>query len=98
MRHITSRLWFRGIGIYWLLVWLLPMPLWGAEQRHPAAKEITHGVDFVLIRQGDRFSLRAQQASLRDIVNTLGTMLAIEVVARIPRDTMVTLDFEGLPP
>jgi hypothetical protein len=50
----------------------------------------------VLSRQGDRFSLKAQQASLRDIVKALGTMLAIEVVARIHQATTITLDFEGL--
>ena len=97
MRPIISRLWFCSIGICWVLVWLLPAPLWGAKQQHPAVEEIVHGADFVLTRQGDRFSLRAQQAALRDIVKTLGAILAIEVVVRIPQDTTVTLDVAGLP-
>ena len=96
MRHTTNRLWCCGVSICWLFVWLLPLPLWGAEQQHPAAAETRQGADFVLTRQGDRFSLSAQHASLRDIVKTLGTMLAIEVVARIPRATTVTLDFAEL--
>jgi hypothetical protein len=97
MRHTTNRLWFCGVSLCWLLVWLLPLPLLlGAEQNYPATEETRQGADFVLTRQGDRFSLHAQQASLRDIVKTLGAMLAIEVVARIPQDTRITLDFAGL--
>jgi hypothetical protein len=67
--------------------------LWGVEKDYTAAGETKHGTDFVLTRQGDRFSLRARQASLRDIVETLGGMLAIDVVARIPWDIKITLDF-----
>jgi hypothetical protein len=72
------------------------MPLWGAEQQHPAATETGQGAGFMLTRQGDRLLLSTQQASLRDILKTLGTMLAIEVVARIPQATTVTLDVAGL--
>jgi hypothetical protein len=68
----------------------------GAEKDYTAAGEAKHGTDFILTRQGDRFSLRAQQASLRDIVETLGSMLAIDVVARMPWDIQITLDFADL--
>ena len=85
----------RWITMFWMLIWLFPLVLWGAEKGY-AATEIRHGADFILTRQGDRLSLRAQQASLREIVETLGSMLAIDVVARIPWDIQVTLDFADL--
>ena len=96
MSHTRIRTWWYGASICWLFVWLLPLPLLGAENSHIAIEETQHGANFVLTRQGNRFSLSAQQASLRDVVETLGSMLAIEVVARIPRDTKITLDFAGL--
>jgi hypothetical protein len=65
----------------------------GVEKDYTAAGETKHGTDFVLTRHGDRFSLRAQQAPLRAIVEILGSMLSIDVVARIPWDVQITLDF-----
>jgi hypothetical protein len=66
------------------------------EKDSTAAGETKHGTDFVLTRQGDRFSLRARQASLREIVETLGSMLSIDIVARLPRDMKITLDFAAI--
>jgi hypothetical protein len=80
----------------WILIWLFPLLLSGAGKDDTAARETRHGTDFTLTRQGDRFWLGAQQASLRDIVETLGSMLAIDVAARIPRDMKITLDFAEL--
>jgi hypothetical protein len=96
MSHTNNRLWSHRISVCWILIGLFPLLLSGAEKDYTAAGETKHGADFVLIRQGDRFSLRAQQASLRDIVETLGSMLSIDVVARIPWDIKITLDFAGL--
>ena len=96
MSHTNNRLSSYRISVCWILIWLFPLLLSGAEKEYTAAGETNHGTDFVLTRQGDRFSLRAQQASLRDIVETLGSMLAIDVVARIPWDIKITLDFAAL--
>jgi hypothetical protein len=96
MSHTNKRLWPRWISICWILICLFPLFLWGAEKDSTATRETRHGTDFVLTRHGDRFSLRAQQASLREIVETLGSMLAIDVVARIPWDIQITLDFADL--
>jgi hypothetical protein len=68
----------------------------GAEKEYTAAGATKHGTDFVLTRHGDHFSLSAQQASLRDIVDTLGRLLDIDVVARIPWDMKISLDFADL--
>jgi hypothetical protein len=96
MRHLHKRLWSRWFSVCWILIWLFLLVLLGAEKGSAAARETRHGTDFVLTRQGDRLSLRAQQASLREIVETVGSMLAIDVVARIPWDIQVTLDFADL--
>lgn len=96
MRRTNRCGWWCRVSLCWVLVWLLPGPLLGAEESHTAAGETLQGANFVFTRQGDRFSLSARQASLSDIVETLGNMLAIDVVARIPRDTRLTLDFAGL--
>jgi hypothetical protein len=96
MTHTNNRLSSYRISVCWILIWLFPLLLSGAEKEYTAVGETKHGTDFVLTRQGDRFSLRAQQASLRDIVETLGSMLPIDVVARIPWDIKITLDFADL--
>jgi hypothetical protein len=93
MSRTNKRLWSCRISICWILIWLFPLVLSGAEKNYAVTGETRHGTDFILTRQGDRFSLRAQQASLREIVETLGSMLAIDVVARIPWDIKITLDF-----
>jgi hypothetical protein len=93
MIHTNNRLWLYRISVCWILIGLFPLLLWGVEKGYTAAGETKHGTDFLLSRQGDRFSLRAQQASLREIVETLGSMLSIDVVARIPWDIQITLDF-----
>jgi hypothetical protein len=96
MRPSNTCSWWYGASIGWLLGCLLLTPLWAAEKGHRAGGETQHAPDFVLTRQGARVSLRAQQASLKAIVETLGHLLAIDVVARIPRDTQITLTFTGL--
>jgi len=96
MSHTHKRLWSRWISTCWLLLWLFPLLLSAAEKNSTAAGETKQGTDFILTRHGDRFSLRAQQASLREIVETLGSMLAIDVVARIPWDIQITLEFAEL--
>jgi hypothetical protein len=96
MSHAKKGLWSRWIIVFWILIWLFPLVLSGAEKGYAATRDARHGTDFILTRQGDRFSLRARQASLREIVETLGSMLAIDVAVRIPWDMKVTLDFADL--
>ena len=89
--------WWYEFSPCWLLLWLFIASGLGAEQSDTATAETMHGTDFVLTRHGSLYSLHAQQASLREILEGLGRLLASEVVVRIPRDTKISLDFDRLP-
>jgi hypothetical protein len=79
----------------------LPMAAPGelfAGETEPALGQSSAPVgEFTLTAQEGRLSLRAENASLKAIVEEIGRQMSIEVMARIPADEGVTLTFEQLP-
>src|SRR5262245_16809944 len=84
-----------GMLLRLLVIVVLPSLLWAGDRGLTPVTSPRPG-EYRLTVDGPLVSLRAQEASLSDIVETLGNMLAIDVVTRIPRDTKLTLDFDGL--
>jgi hypothetical protein len=68
-----------------------------AEARiKPAAEPLTKG-DFVLTVKDNLISLKAKDASLKDILEEIGRRMKIDVVATIPEKEKLTAEFEKLP-
>jgi type II secretory pathway component GspD/PulD (secretin) len=59
----------------------------------PAAK-----ADFVLTVKANLISLKAKDASLKEVLKEMGHRLKIEVVAEIPDAKTITAEFENLSP
>jgi hypothetical protein len=96
----ARRLSARGLGgmlVVWLTAALLPGELFGGEGAHPSPGSSATPADVVLTVHEGLLSLRAEDVSLKGIVEAIGQQLSIEVVTRIPADERITLAFEQLP-
>jgi hypothetical protein len=72
---------------------LLQAPLWGEE----ASKDVPSPQAFVLTVHENLLSLHAREASLKAILAQIGREMAIDVVAHIPADEKITVEFDQLP-
>lgn len=88
--------WRVGVLIVWLLAVLVPGARWGAEVAQPSPGSSAPPTDFILTGHEGLLSLRAQNASLKAIVEAIGQQCSITVEARIPADERITLTFEQL--
>jgi type II secretory pathway component GspD/PulD (secretin) len=83
--------------LFWLLgTWIIPSALLGGETGHPSEQSATPPSAFVLTVQDSLISLRAQDASLKAILEALGRELAIGVVAHISAHEKITVQFDQL--
>jgi hypothetical protein len=80
----------------WLLAILVPGELLGGEGAPPSPGISTTPSDVGLTVHEGWLSLRAQNTSLKAIVEAIGQQLSIAVVARIPADERITLACERL--
>jgi hypothetical protein len=96
IRHETRRRLLRNtlLGLFLAVVCLAltrpahPQTLEGASASQPA---------FVLTVQGELISLRAEDASIKGIIEEIGRRMDIRVKVEIPTAAKVTLAFEQLP-
>ena len=88
--------WRGGVLIVWLLAILVPGERWGAEVAQPSPGPSGPPADFILTGHEGLLSLRAEDASLKAIVEAIGQQLSIEVVTRIPADERLTIAFDRL--
>jgi len=83
--------------LFWLLCTLMiPSALLGGEAGRTPEPGATHPSDFVLTVQNSLLSLRAQEASLKAILEAIGRELAIGVVAHISAHEKITVQFDRL--
>jgi hypothetical protein len=85
----------KGIIGQLLVVVLLPCLVWAGEVRNPTTPS-THTGEFRLTVDGSLVSLQAQEASLKALLEDLGSQMGIDVVARLPREQKLTLAFDRL--
>jgi hypothetical protein len=64
----------------------------GSPKGNPAAK-----ADFVLTVKDSLISLKANDASLKEVLEEIGRRMNIEVLALLPEQEKITTDFETLP-
>src|SRR5262249_41438326 len=74
---------------------MAPAQIFAAEtERIPQGKPATKA-DFVLTVKDNLISLKAKDASLKEILEEIGRMMKIDVIAGIPDTTKIT-EFENL--
>ena len=75
---------------------MAPARIFAAEaERMPKGKPVTK-VDFVLTVRDNLISLKAKDASLKEVLEEIGRRMKIDVIAGIPDTTKVTAEFENL--
>ena len=90
----TEKLFWVSILLISLLI--TPNSLFGEEADKKPEVESKSKADFVLTIKEDLISLSAKDASLKDIVEEMGRRMKIEVVARIPKEEKITIEFDKL--
>ena len=90
----------RGIKkFFWLIIILLPLLViptilsGGEADKKPERNSEIQG-NYVLMVKGNFISLKAKDASLRDIIEEIGRRMKIEVVVNIPREEKITIEFD----
>ena len=84
-----------GIIVWLLVIVLLPSLLWAGDAGIPPGLAPRPGA-YLLTVDGPLVSLRAQEASLKTLLEDLGRQMGIEVVAHISRAQTLTLAFDRL--
>jgi septum formation inhibitor MinC len=73
---------------------MIPSILSGMEaDKTPKQNSMSQG-KYVLEVKGDNISLKAKDASLKDILEELGRRMKIEVIVNIPRDQKITTELD----
>ena len=70
--------------------------LGGAADKKPERDSESQG-DYVLMVKEDLVSLKAKDASFKEILEEIGRRMNIEVVANIPKEEKITIEFDMMP-
>jgi type II secretory pathway component GspD/PulD (secretin) len=73
-----------------------PIDLFGADAQTKLQSTPTAKANFVLTVKDNLISLKAKDASLKEILEEIGRRMKIDVVAAVPENEEVTVDFEKL--
>jgi hypothetical protein len=85
---------FFGFIIVLVPLLMIPTILSGMEaDKKPEKNSESHG-EYVLKVKGDHISLKAKDASLREILEEIGRKMKIEVVANIPWEDKITIELD----
>ena len=83
--------------IFLLILLTAPSAISGGEKTDNGSKEESENkIDLTLTIKDNLISLRAKDASLKNILEEIGREMKIEVVASIPEEEKVTIDFDKL--
>jgi hypothetical protein len=87
---------FFGLIIILLPLLMIPTILFGGEVDKKSELNPKNQADYVLLVKGDHISLKAKDASLKDILEEIGRRMNIVVVANIPREEKITIELDML--
>jgi len=85
---------FFGLIIIFIALLLIPTIFFGGETDIRPEKSSESHVEYVLVVKGDHISLKAKDASLKDILEEIGRRMKIEVIANISREEKITIDLD----
>ena len=75
---------------------MIPTILFGEEVDKKSELNPKNQADYVLLVKGNHISLKAKDASLKDILEEIGRRMNIVVVANIPREEKITIELDML--
>jgi hypothetical protein len=87
---------FEVIVLLFLPLFIFTSALFGGEAGRKVDYKKEDKSDFVLTVKENLISLNAKDASLKEIIEEIGRSMKIEVVANIPEEEKVTMEFEKL--
>ena len=85
---------FFGLIIILMPLLIIPTSLLGDQTDKKPERNSESHVEYVLVVKGDHISLKAKDASLKDILEEIGRRMKIDVVANIPREEKITLELD----
>ena len=85
---------FFGLIIILLPLLIIPTILSGGEADTNPERIPEIQADYVLMVKGSLISLKAKDASLKEILEEIGRRMKIEVVANIPREEKITIELD----
>jgi hypothetical protein len=85
---------FFGLIIILLSLVIIPTILSGGEADNKPERDSEIQGSYALMVKGNQISLKAKDASLKDILEEIGRRMNIKVVANIPRGEKITIDFD----
>lgn len=83
-------------AILLLLLFIMPSVLFGGEADVKPEAKSEGKADFFLTIKDNLISLNAKDALLKEVIEEIGRRMKIEVIAHIPEEEKVTIEFEGL--
>ena len=87
---------FRIIILLFLPLFITPSGTFGAEADRGVKGKSATKADFTLTVKDNLISLKAQDASLKEVLEEIGRRMKIDVVAGIPDTKKITAEFENL--
>ena len=73
---------------------MLPTILFGGEAHKQPEWNSERQVGYILKVKGDFISLKAKNASIKEILEDIGRRMKIEVVANVPREEKITVELD----
>jgi type II secretory pathway component GspD/PulD (secretin) len=88
----------RLFSVFLLLpLFTTPTDLFGGEAERKTTIQPATKPDFVLTVKDSLISLKAKDASLKEVLEEIGRRMNVEVVGNVPSNEKVTAEFEKLP-
>ena len=90
----------RGIDKFFKFIFVLmplliiPTVMFGTEAYKQPKLNSQNQTDYVLKVKGNLISLKAKDASIKEILEDIGRRMKIEVVANIPREEKITVELD----
>lgn len=75
---------------------VIPATIFGGESDKKIEGEAKGKADFVLTIKDDLISLSAKDASLKEIIEDLGSSMKIDVIGNIPQEEKINVEFDKL--
>jgi hypothetical protein len=85
-----------GFIIILLPLLMIPTILFGGETDKKPERNSESQADYILMVKESLISLKAKDASCKEILEEIGRRMKIEVVANIPREQKITIEFDML--
>jgi len=85
-----------GFIIILLPLLMIPTILFGVEANNKLEGKSESQADYILLVKESLVSLKAKDASIKEILEEIGRRMKIEVVANIPKEEKITIEFDML--